>query len=70
MFCYENDDDTVEEEDDTPDYPVNLFMTRSGYFKKITPQSLRMASDQKLKDGDIMDFSAESTNGQACLPRV
>ena len=62
MFCYENDDDTVEEEDDTPDYPVNLFMTRSGYFKKITPQSLRMASDQKLKDGDIMDFSAESTN--------
>lgn len=62
MFCYENDDDTVEEEDDTPDYPVNLFMTRSGYFKKITPQSLRMASDQKLKDGDVMDFSMESTN--------
>lgn len=62
MFCYENDDDTEEEEDDTPDYPVNLFMTRSGYFKKITPQSLRMANDQKLKDGDVMDFSMESTN--------
>ena len=40
------------EEDDTPDYPVHLFLSREGYLKKITPQSLRMASDQKYTDGD------------------
>lgn len=62
MFCYENDEETEEDEDDTPDYPVNLFMTKSGYFKKITMQSLRVASEQKLKDGDIIAFSEESTN--------
>ena len=39
-------------EDETPDYPVHLFLSREGYLKKITPQSLRMASDQKYKDGD------------------
>lgn len=62
MFYYENDEDEGEVEDDTPDYPVNLFMSSSGYFKKITQQSLRMASEQKLKDGDVMSFAAESTN--------
>ena len=41
-----------EEEEDTPDYPVHLFLTRDGYFKKITPLSLRMSGEQKLKDGD------------------
>ena len=35
-----------------PDYPVHLFFTREGYFKKITPQSLRMSGEQKLKEGD------------------
>ena len=40
------------EEDDTPDYPVHLFLSREGYLKKITPQSLRMASDQKFTEGD------------------
>ena len=40
------------EENDTPDYPVHLFLSREGYLKKITPQSLRMASDQKYKEGD------------------
>ena len=40
------------EEDGTPDYPVHLFLSREGYLKKITPQSLRMASDQKYKEGD------------------
>ena len=39
-------------EDETPDYPVHLFLSREGYLKKITPQSLRMASDQKYKEGD------------------
>ncbi len=62
MFYYENDEDDSEEDDDTPDYPVNLFLTQGGYFKKITMQSLRVASDQKLKDGDIMMTALEGTN--------
>lgn len=62
MFCYESEEDEADIEDETPDYPVNLFMTRSGYFKKITPQSLRMSGEQKLKDGDVMDISLEATN--------
>ena len=40
------------EEDDLPDYPVHLFLSREGYFKKITPQSLRMSGEQKYKEGD------------------
>ncbi len=62
MFYYENDEDEVDIEDDTPDYPVNLFLTQGGYFKKITMQSLRMASEQKLKDGDMMMTAIEGTN--------
>ena len=42
----------VEEEDETPDYPVHVFCSKEGYFKKITPQSLRMSSEQKYKEGD------------------
>ena len=62
MFYYGGDEDEGEIEDDTPDYPVNLFLTRDGYFKKITAQSLRVASDQKLKDGDVMTTALEGTN--------
>ncbi len=62
LFYYGGDEEEDEVEDDTPDYPVNLFLTRDGYFKKITPQSLRMASDQKLKDGDVMTTGFEATN--------
>ena len=51
-----------EPKEQIPDYPVHLFFTRDGYFKKITPQSLRMSGDQKLKDGDEVLFTCESTN--------
>ena len=51
-----------EEEDDTPDYPVTLFISREGYLKKITPQSLRMSGEQKFKEGDSLAFSRETTN--------
>ena len=51
-----------EAEEETPDYPVHLFFTREGYFKKITPQSLRMSSEQKLKEGDEILSEIESTN--------
>ena len=47
-----------EPEQQIPDYPVHLFFTRDGYFKKITPQSLRMSGEQKLKDGDEVLFKA------------
>lgn len=52
----------VEIIDDTPDYPVNIFVSASGYFKKITPQSLRMSSEHKLKDGDYISQNFEVTN--------
>ena len=45
-----------------PDYNVNLYFTKEGYFKKITPQSLRMKAEQKLKEGDIIYQSYETTN--------
>ena len=56
-----------EEEEDTPDYPVHLFLTRDGYFKKITPLSLRMSGEQKLKDGDEITQTMESTNTRELL---
>ena len=51
-----------EEEDDTPDYPVTLFVSKEGYLKKITAQSLRMSGEQKFKEGDSLAFSRETTN--------
>ena len=57
-------EDTKEE---IPDYPVNIFFTKEGYFKKITPQSLRMSGEQKLKEGDSIKFSAETTNSAELL---
>ncbi len=50
------------EEEAVPDYPVSLFYTKEGYFKKITPQSLRMSGEHKLKDGDEIIEIIETTN--------
>ncbi len=50
------------EEDDTPDYPVTLFVSKEGYLKKITQASLRMSGEQKFKEGDSLAFSTETTN--------
>ena len=55
----------IEEEDeaeDIPDYPVTVFVSKEGYLKKITAQSLRMSGEQKFKEGDRLDFSVETTN--------
>lgn len=57
-------DDIVEE---VEKYPVNLFVTKQGYFKKITPQSLRMSSEQKLKEGDELFEVFEANNGDELL---
>ena len=51
-----------EEDDDTPDYPVTLFISKEGYLKKITAQSLRMSGEQKFKEGDSLAFSRETNN--------
>ncbi len=51
-----------EEEDQTPDYPVTLFVSKEGYLKKITAQSLRMSGEQKFKEGDSLAFSRETSN--------
>ncbi|MDE5770535.1 MAG: topoisomerase IV [Ruminococcus sp.] len=61
LIC-QNIEQEAEIIDDTPDYPVHLFVSSSGYFKKITPQSLRMNSEQKLKEGDYISQSFEATN--------
>ena len=50
------------EEETVPDYPVTVFVSREGYMKKITQQSLRMSGEQKFKEGDSLLFSRETTN--------
>ncbi len=60
IYADEIEDETVEE--DIPDYAVNLFFTKEGYFKKITPLSLRMGGEQKLKEGDSITEHIETTN--------
>ncbi|MBR4093328.1 MAG: topoisomerase IV [Oscillospiraceae bacterium] len=62
QFIYAGDIEEESVEEEVPDYPVNLFLTKSGYFKKITPLSLRMGGEQKFKEGDTMAFSIETTN--------
>ena len=58
-----------EEPDEEPveDYPVHLFLSREGYFKKITPQSLRMSGEQKFKEGDSLRQYFEATNNSELL---
>ena len=51
-IVYEHESETAEPVADVPDYPVHIFLSREGYFKKITPASLRMSSEQKYKEGD------------------
>ena len=55
------------EEEPVDDYPVHLFLSREGYFKKITPQSLRMSGEQKFKEGDALRQSFETTNAAELL---
>jgi len=66
-IVYADEIEDEEEEESVEDYPVTLFMTRDGYFKKITPQSLRMSSEQKLKEGDRIVFTAEASNRSEML---
>lgn len=65
LYNVDEMEDSITEE--ISDYPVNLFFSKEGYFKKITPQSLRMSGEQKLKDGDEMITHIESTNSVELL---
>ncbi|XOQ49299.1 MAG: DNA topoisomerase (ATP-hydrolyzing) [Eubacteriales bacterium] len=62
MIIYQDEIEEYSEEEEIPDYPVNLFFTKEGYFKKITPQSLRMSGEQKLKEDDEVTQHLEDTN--------
>ena len=62
QFFYKTDIEEIDVEEEVPDYPCRLFLSDSGYFKKITPQSLRMASEQKFKEGDFLSQEFDSTN--------
>ena len=61
-IIYSHEVEYEEEPEDIPDYPVTLFLSREGYFKKITAQSLRMSGDQKFKEGDELFRRVEATN--------
>ena len=61
-IVYDFAEDAEIEEEPVDDYPVTLFLSRHGYFKKITPQSLRMSGEQKFKEDDALSASVESTN--------
>ncbi|MDR1002119.1 MAG: topoisomerase IV [Oscillospiraceae bacterium] len=56
-----------DEGEEIPSYPVNIFLTKEGYFKKITPQSLRMSGEHKLKEGDRIVLSLEAKNNAELL---
>ena len=61
-IVYSHEVEEEPEEDAPEDYPVHLFLSREGYFKKITPQSLRMSGEQKYKEGDGLSQYFEATN--------
>ena len=60
-------DEVMAVEEEIPDYPVHLFFSQEGYLKKITPQSLRMSSEQKYKEGDGPYLQWEASNRDELL---
>ena len=61
-ILYDAQETAPEEEDDVPDYGVTVFVSKEGYLKKMTAQSLRMSGEQKFKEGDSLSFSRETTS--------
>ena len=66
-ILYADEVEEAELVEEVPDYPVHLFFTQEGYFKKITPQSLRMSGEQKLKEGDQISQQVEDQNSTELL---
>lgn len=61
-IIYIDDEPEVSTEVEVPDYPCRLILTKEGYFKKITPQSLRMSSEHKLKEADVITTEIDLSN--------
>ena len=61
-IIYASEIEEFTEESTVEDYPVTLFLSREGYFKKITAQSLRMSGEQKYKEGDGLSQTFETSN--------
>ena len=66
-IVYANEIEESAEEEQVEDYPVTLFLSKEGYFKKISAQSLRMSGEQKYKEGDSLMLSFESSNAREIL---
>ncbi len=67
IYATDLEEEKEAEADEVPDYPCTLFFTAEGYFKKITPQSLRMSAEHKLKEGDRIVQTIETNNRQELL---
>ena len=67
QLYYKGEEEEGSPEEELPDYPVHVFLSKDGYFKKITPQSLRMSGEQKLKEGDAITEAFETTNNKELL---
>lgn len=67
QFLYDIAEDVEIEEEQPERYPVNVFFTREGYFKQITPKSLRMSNEQKLKENDEVIFTSEVSSNSELL---
>jgi len=67
QIVYADEVEEFDAQDMVEDYPVTLFLSKEGYFKKITPQSLRMSGEHKYKDGDSLSQSFESSNRRELL---
>ena len=61
-ILYAHEIEAAVEEEEAAEYPVHVFLSKEGYFKKITPQSLRMSGEQKFKEGDSLRQSFETTS--------
>ena len=66
-IVYEHEIEEIEEEPEADDYPVTIFLSKHGYFKKITPLSLRMSGEQKFKEDDALRQSVETSNAQEVM---
>ena len=67
IYEYENLSAEKAAAQEAPDYPVHVFLSQEGYFKKITPQSLRMSGEQKYKEGDGPYLHWEGSNRDELL---
>ena len=67
LYASEIAETAQEAEEEIPDYPCTFFFTKGGYFKKITPASLRMSSEHKLKEGDEIAQTVEGSNRRELL---